>query len=1242
MAGNELKTKLVIEAEGRGEEKIIGLGDEVGKLSAAAEQAGPAFERMAGEMEKAAAVLADRELLGVRAHADIQKEIDETRAAYERLKASGELTQTELAQAAMKTEERVRELQKQTNGWAESLGNAKTAIAGLAASGAGIAAVVKQAVNFESAMADVVKVVEGTDEQMAALVSRIKEMTASIPMAATELAQMAAAGGQLGVPIEKLEQFVELSAQMATAFNMSADEAGQAVAKLSNVFNLPLEQVGRLGDAINTLGNTTAATEGEIVNVLTRIGGTATQFGLTAEQASALAASMLSLGVRAEVAGTGINAILSKLQTANVQGKAFQEALAEMGLSAKQLAADIEANPQRALETFLQTLSSLEGAQKAEILSRLFGAEYQDDVARLLGGLEGYGQALARVGDAAQTAGAMQREFEARVQTTEAQLELLKNGVQTLAINLGSTLLPILQPIVEKLGDVAHGMAQFAEQFPNIARLAGALTALLPSIAALKMAWLAAGVAGSKAVAAITLQVKLMNQSLPEAIAAVGKLRSAALLASAAFVGWDIGKQLSAQFLEVEQAGIALAAGLTKIAARAQAAWEMLKAPFTDDTVAAAQQRLHERLAQIDEDYADLFDTAARVRDAQQQQAAASDAAAAAGRQAEQVQAAARAQSDLGDAIARGDTATAVRNFESLAHSASGLAAALDAMRSKLDVGSADSVAGFARAMEELQAKGVLSARLIGQEWQATLAQLDEGQLARFGDALGQAFDKGLISAEQLARANEQVLAASFDRLGVSAAQAMGRASLGAQQAAEAFELVARQMQAAGLSAEQAAQGLEMAFAAAVPRAESLADIEQLQARLDGVAASGRVGAEGLDRMRAALDAQGAAIRQQLPGVQGLEEALRRLGVTPQAELKRMAQVAREAYDAVKSSGQASAREMAEAWRAMAQAQIEANDGAASAALKAQAAQHGMVVQVDAAGKAIVRSMQEAAQATGHVGRAALQAGQDAAQGAQTARAAAQGVGEAAAEGADKAKNAHEAMAQAVQHAWLSASAQASKYADEAARHAQALEGQWQSANGRMIMGWGQYIDAWNVHFKTLRQLADEYAESMQRIDAAQARLNAQNSGAARGVEDLRLRLLELGGSEEQLAQARAQRERDAVQRQIEITRLEAERAALRKDHAALERLNEEIALYEEQLALLGQIAAAERRQREQKAREKARAVDGRGAGGGSDRGSGMAAAPMTINLTANGVNDPARLARMIEPELRRLARLSR
>ena len=317
------------------------------------------------------AVAADRDILGLKAHIEAKKEIEATDAAYKRLKESGKLTDKELAQAALRAQERIRELKKQTSGWAESLLNAKTALAGLGGSLAGLSIAAGKAISFESAMADVAKVVDGTDEQMQRLTERTKELSRTIPLAADELAKIAAFGGQMGVPVDKLEEFVLLASQMSVAFGMTAEEAGRSMAYLSNAFGLPLESMRELGDAINVLGNTTAATEASIVDVLSRVSGATKQFGLSAEQAAALGATMLSMGVSSQIAGTGINALLSKLQTANIQGKGFQDALSQMGISAEKLAADIAANPQKALTEFLHTLEQLEGQDRAETHPRL-------------------------------------------------------------------------------------------------------------------------------------------------------------------------------------------------------------------------------------------------------------------------------------------------------------------------------------------------------------------------------------------------------------------------------------------------------------------------------------------------------------------------------------------------------------------------------------------------------------------------------------------------------------------------------------------------------------------------------------------------------------------------------------------------------------------------------------------------------------------------------------------------------
>lgn len=256
------------------------------------------------------------------------------------------------------------------------------------------------------------------------------------------------------------------------------------------------------------------------------------------------------------------------------------------------------------------------------------------------------------------------------------------------------------------------------------------------------------------------------------------------------------------------------------------------------------------------------------------------------------------------------------------------------------------------------------------------------------------------------------------------------------------------------------------------------------------------------------------------------------------------------------------------------------------------------------------------------------------------------GAGAKAADGAKQAANAaedagrkHEEMGKTIQFSWVSAAAVASRYKDEAIAHANALEGKWQSlaALGSGPMSWNMYFEAWNNHFDTLTRLADEYVATMEALDRQQQQIERSNSGAARSVDALKLRLIELNGTEEQVAAARRERDEAEVRRQIKLAEIEAARAAARNDDAAAAKYREEIALLTEQLALLGKVYAAEQKQRAAKARG-----DDGGRGGGGGGGGGVSAAPVNITLNANGINDPVRLARMIEPELARLGRLAR
>lgn len=481
------------------------------------EQSAAATESLAelnAEAENLSAIAQAKITLGIETDDAALAKIEEINAAYELLRDSGTLTSEELAAATAAHAESVQELEDSLSGATDETTDFATELGKVTAAAGGLAVVAAAAMDFEAAMAGVKKTVEGSPEQIQALSTQIKQLSIELGLSSEAVADIAAQGGQLGIPIEQLGEFTEMAGKMSIAFGVSADEAAESAAQLANVFSISMQDVEALGDAINTLGNNTAATEPDIVNAMVRIGGTAKQFGLAEEQAAALTAAFIALGKTPEVAATAINGLLTKLQTAGVQGKDFQEALDGIGLSADQLATDISANPQAALSDFLQTLSTLDDQQRSIATFKLFGQEYADDVNLLVGSLGTYNDALGLTADKNKTAGAMQTEFEAQMSTSEAATARANAALEALTQTLGQYLLPIISATADGVADVAGAVNSFAESFPMLTQLVVLVAGAQVGMVALKSAMALAGAAGVGAGTSISAGMAIANKSI--------------------------------------------------------------------------------------------------------------------------------------------------------------------------------------------------------------------------------------------------------------------------------------------------------------------------------------------------------------------------------------------------------------------------------------------------------------------------------------------------------------------------------------------------------------------------------------------------------------------------------------------------------------------------------------------------------------------------------------------------------
>ena len=456
---------------------VKNLAAEEARLSSESAAATAQLDRLTAEAQTLKAIADAKIQLGIDTDDKARQEIQKTKDAYELLKNSGTLSHEELARAAQLQEGKVRELEASLKGVKPSIAEVASEIQGLVGGAGGLAFATREAMKFETAMAGVKKVADGTDEQYAQLSDELKKMGAELGISAAEMAELAAAGGQLGIPIEKLSEFTAIASKMSVAFGMTAEEAGNAAATIANVFQLPIGEVEKLGDAINVLGNNTAAREKDIVAAMARIGGTAKQFGLVADEAAALADAFIALGKPPEVAATAINAMLQKLQTAQSQGKDFQAALEGIGTSADEMAANIAANPQQALTDFLHKLEGLDKQSRALTLSQLFGTEYSDDIALLVGSLGEYEKALGLVADKGQVVGAMQKEVANAMSTSEAQIAKAKQEIINVAIEVGEKLLPLVSLLASTAGGVASAIGAITEEFPALTQLAALFAA---------------------------------------------------------------------------------------------------------------------------------------------------------------------------------------------------------------------------------------------------------------------------------------------------------------------------------------------------------------------------------------------------------------------------------------------------------------------------------------------------------------------------------------------------------------------------------------------------------------------------------------------------------------------------------------------------------------------------------------------------------------------------------------------
>lgn len=347
---------------------------------------------------------------------------------------------------------------------------------GLMIAGAGAAALavpVKIAIDYESAMADVAKVVDGLKDEAGkitpaytAMSNQILEMTTRLPMAAKDIAAIVAAGAQSGIAKNELLGFAESAVKMGVAFDITADQAGQSMAEMRAAFRMNQPEVVALADKINLLGNTNNQNAPKIMEVVQRIGALGEVGGFAASSVAAMAASLTA--VEPEVAATGIKNMILALTKGESATKGQSAAFKKLGLDSVQVSKDMQKNAEATVAKVIEGIQKLEKHEQVAITNELFGSEALPIVMQYSQGLELLKTNLDAVSNASKYAGSMEAEYASRAATTANNIQLAKNHMAALGITIGNVLLPGVNSMIGSFNGVMSAVQKWSQANPGL------------------------------------------------------------------------------------------------------------------------------------------------------------------------------------------------------------------------------------------------------------------------------------------------------------------------------------------------------------------------------------------------------------------------------------------------------------------------------------------------------------------------------------------------------------------------------------------------------------------------------------------------------------------------------------------------------------------------------------------------------------------------------------------------------
>lgn len=414
--------------------------------------------RLRAELAKAApnialqaAVGSARESLGVRPFAEINSEITRLQRNFQLLKASGQLSATELTQAHVRMLERTRELTEQTNGWRTSLASVRNEVVAGAAAFGGIVLAGRKSfgeyAGFTQQMAGVESITELTSSQIRTLSQDVRTLSLEMGKPA---AQSAAALRDIlgsGIATERGLEVLGKSTKAAIAGMTDTKTAASVGVSVLNAYGEGVDKLDQRYDQLFLTVQDGVVEFDELAAGIGQVLPSAAAAKVGFDEIGAAIARMTVQGIKAPIAITGLRSAITQLSSPSPESA---KAMKELGIQWDGLAGT------------LRKVASLKLTPE-QMRSIVPDIEGRTAVLALTNQMDAFNEQLKRMDSAA---GSTERAYNIMKDTPQQQVERFKVAVNELQIAFGQVLAAGL-PLVNGLTDMLNAFNELDPKVKN-------------------------------------------------------------------------------------------------------------------------------------------------------------------------------------------------------------------------------------------------------------------------------------------------------------------------------------------------------------------------------------------------------------------------------------------------------------------------------------------------------------------------------------------------------------------------------------------------------------------------------------------------------------------------------------------------------------------------------------------------------------------------------------------------------